>query len=426
MLVMPSTSRVLAGCQIFDSRTAPDGWVCAPLGDRIELAYGSGLREDDREPGDVDVYGSNGVVGSHTNALVKGPGILVGRKGTVGAVHYASRPFWPIDTVYYVVPRRRDNLRFLHHLLDYLPLKFLNAATGVPGLSRRDAYSLLGVFPSPEEQADIARVLDAVDTALERNRQVTERTQNLLAGIAADLLVRGVGGNGRLRRPQESPGALAFIALGRLPHDWRLSTVGNEFDVQSGFTLNSERWPRFQKRRYLRVANVQRDLLDLSDVQELEAKDDEFAVRILAPDDLVVVEGHADSMEIGRCARVTEDAAGMTFQNHLFRLRTTGEMTAGFACMWLNSSYAKRFWNARCATSSGLHTINQRTLKQLALPVPSPSEQRDITSIVGQCKRFRDALVQKQAKLQALKHSLMHDLLTGKVRVGDTTEATAS
>ena len=384
------------------------------------------MREDDREPGDVDVYGSNGVVGSHTNALVKGPGILVGRKGTVGAVHYASRPFWPIDTVYYVVPRRRDNLRFLHHLVDYLPLKFLNAATGVPGLSRRDAYSLLGVFPSPEEQADIARVLDAVDTALERNRQVTERTQNLLAGIAADLLVRGVGGNGRLRRPQESPGALAFIALGRLPHDWRLSTVGNEFDVQSGFTLNSERWPRFQKRRYLRVANVQRDLLDLSDVQELEAKDDEFAVRILAPDDLVVVEGHADSMEIGRCARVTEDAAGMTFQNHLFRLRTTGEMTAGFACIWLNSSYAKRFWNARCATSSGLHTINQRTLKQLALPVPSPPEQRDITSIVEQCKRFRDALVQKQAKLQALKHSLMHDLLTGKVRVGDTTEATAS
>ena len=98
-------------------------------------------------------------------------------------------------------------------------------------------------------------------------------------------------------------------------------------------------------------------------------------------------------------------------------------MTAGFACMWLNSIYAKRFWNARCATSSGLHTINQRTLKQLTLPVPSPPEQRDIASIVEQCKRFRDALAQKRAKLQALKHSLMHDLLTGKVRVGDVAEA---
>ena len=115
----------------------------------------------------------------------------------------------------------------------------------------------------------------------------------------------------------------------------------------------------------------------------------------------------------------------MTFQNHLFRLRTTDELTAGFACMWLNSSYAKRFWNARCATSSGLHTINQRSLKQLALPVPSPPEQRDIASIVEQCKRFRDALFQRQAELQALKLSLMHDLLTGKVRVGDVAEALA-
>ena len=427
MWVMPSTSRALVGCQIFDDRTAPDGWACVPLGERIELAYGSGLREEDREPGHIDVYGSNGVVGRHTRALVAGPGILVGRKGTIGAVHYATGPFWPIDTVYHVLPRCGDNLQFVRHLLDYLPLERLNAATGVPGLSRRDAYSLLAVFPPPDEQAAIARILDAVDTALERTRDAAKRAHNLLASIVVDILDRGVGGNGRFRCPREAPSAFAVTALGRLPRDWRLSTVGDEFDVQSGFTLNSRRRPRLQKRRYLRVANVQRDLLDLSDVQELEAKDDEFALRILAPDDLVVVEGHADSMEIGRCARVTEDAAGMTFQNHLFRLRpgTAGEITAGFACMWLNSNYAKRFWNARCATSSGLHTINQRTLKQLALPVPSPSEQRDITAIVEQCQRLRDAINQKLTKLQALKESLMHDLFTGKVRVGDATEAPA-
>ncbi len=422
---MPSTSRVLSACQVFDVRTAPAGWACVPLGERIDLAYGSGLPEEDRNPGDINVYGSNGVVGSHTCALVNGPGILVGRKGTVGAVHYASGPFWPIDTVYYVVPRREDNLRFLHHLLSYLPLKFLNAATGVPGLSRRDAYSLLGVFPPVEEQVGIARILDAADTALERAHEAAARARNLVVSVAADLLGRGLGGSGRLRCPRESPGAFAATALGPVPRDWRLSTVGEEFDVQSGFALNSGRRPRLRRRRYLRVANVQRDSLDLSDVQELEAKDDEFALRTLALDDLVVVEGHADSMEIGRCARVTADAAGMTFQNHLFRLRTTGEVMAGFASMWLNSRYAERFWNARCATSSGLHTINQRTLKQLALPVPSASEQGDIDCVVGQCKRFRDALLQKQAKLEALKYSLMHDLLTGRVRVDVTAEALA-
>lgn len=298
--------------------------------------------------------------------------------------------------------------------------------TQMRNLNFRDYLTMPLPYPPSKEQAAIARILDAVDTALMRTCDAAERAQNLLASVVADLLGRGVAGNGRLRCPLENPGAFAVTALGGLPRDWRLSTVGDEFDVQSGFTLNSERRPRLQKRQYLRVANVQRDFLDLSDVQELEAKDDEFSLRILAPDDLVVVEGHADSMQIGRCARVTEDAAGMTFQNHLFRLRTTGGMTAGFACIWLNSNYAKRYWNARCATSSGLHTINQRMLKQLALPVPSPPEQRAITSIVEQCKRVRDAHFQKQAKLQNLKHSLTHDLLTGKTRVSDLTEAPAS
>jgi type I restriction enzyme S subunit len=61
--------------------------------------------------------------------------VLVGRKGTVGAVHYATNAFWPIDTTYYVRAKGEDDLRYLFYLLDYLPLKILNAATGVPGLS---------------------------------------------------------------------------------------------------------------------------------------------------------------------------------------------------------------------------------------------------------------------------------------------------
>ena len=328
-------------------------------------------------------------------------------------------------------PRSGTDPRFLYHLVCSHSVRG-RAVARMEGSTGRQRVPdqvfvdrLLVPMPPAAEQAAITRVLDAVDTMLKRTREAGRRAQELFASVVADLLGRGVGRNGRLRCARKEPGAFAPTPLGRLPRNWRLSTVGDEFDVQSGFALNSGRRPRSQKRRYLRVANVQRDFLDLSDVQELEAKEKEFACRTLAPDDLVVVEGHADSMEIGRCARVTEDAAGMTFQNHLFRLRTTGEMTAGFACMWLNASYAKRFWNARCATSSGLHTINQRTLKQLAVPVPSAAEQRDLVSIAEQCRRLRDTLLQKHAEAQALKYSLMQDLLTGKVRVRDVEEALA-
>lgn len=147
---------------------------------------------------------------------------------------------------------------------------------------------------------------------------------------------------------------------------------------------------------------------------------------MLQTEDLLVVEGHADRMQIGRCARVTPDALGMTFQNHLFRLRSKGGVLPEFACLWLNSAYAQRFWNARCATSSGLNTINQRTLKKLAIPVPEPAEQRAIALLTARQRGHLETLLAKQAALETLKRSLMHDLLTGRVRVGDAAKAAAS
>jgi len=178
--------RNLSGCQVFNFSDLPSEWDCVPLGDRIELAYGTALKDEDRIPGDVDVYGSNGRVGSHNSALVNEAGVLIGRKGTIGAVHFAPRKFWAIDTVYYLVRKANDNVRFLYYLLDYLPLAHLNAATGVPGLSRRDAYALRGAFPPPDEQAAIARVLDAVNDTLECTRATIDRARQLHFAALSD------------------------------------------------------------------------------------------------------------------------------------------------------------------------------------------------------------------------------------------------
>ena len=158
-----SQDRNLSGCQVFRASDLPSDWSCVQLGDRIELAYGKALTGSNRKPGNIAVYGSNGQVGVHNSALVGNAGILVGRKGSIGAVHYAPSPFWAIDTVYYVIQKAEDDLRFVYWLLDYLKLARLNAATGVPGLSRRDVYAIRGAFPRLDEQEAIARILDTVE-----------------------------------------------------------------------------------------------------------------------------------------------------------------------------------------------------------------------------------------------------------------------
>lgn len=52
--------------------------------------------------GRFPVYGSNGIVGFHSQALVKGPGVVVGRKGSSGTVTFSESDFTPIDTAFYV------------------------------------------------------------------------------------------------------------------------------------------------------------------------------------------------------------------------------------------------------------------------------------------------------------------------------------
>ena len=283
---MAPAGRVLSGCQIFDHDAVPEGWKCVPLGDRVELAYGSGLREEDREPGDVDVYGSNGIIGSHREALVDGPGILVGRKGTVGAVHYTDRSFWPIDTVYYVRSHGGDDMRFLRRLLEFLPIKNLNAATGVPGLSRRDAYALRGVFPPIDEQAAIARILDAADTAVERTRDAAEWAHRFHHSLLHELLENGI-------TPREP-------SKGCYPKRWKLVRVDEVATVGSGVTLGKDVSGRQTvDLPYLRVANVQDGHIDVATVKTVEVPVDEVHKFRLEDGDILMTEG-GDIDKLGR------------------------------------------------------------------------------------------------------------------------------
>jgi type I restriction enzyme S subunit len=116
----------------------PEGWNNGVLGDMVQLEYGKALKADTRMPGPFPVFGSGGKVGQHNQALIKGPGIILGRKGNVGAVIWSKNDFWPIDTVYYVVSRYP--LTYLYYLLHRLP--FQNTDAAVPGLNRGGALKI--------------------------------------------------------------------------------------------------------------------------------------------------------------------------------------------------------------------------------------------------------------------------------------------
>ena len=158
----------------------PEGWEVVTLGDVLELKYGKALKKSDRRDGDVPVFGSSGIVGRHDASLVKGPGIIVGRKGNVGSVFWSEEDFYPIDTTYFVISK--IPLRYLFY--DLQKKNFLNNDAAVPGLNRNQAQSLKMLVPSKKIMIRFCQFADDFEQQAE-----LYRTQNTLLRRTRDLLL---------------------------------------------------------------------------------------------------------------------------------------------------------------------------------------------------------------------------------------------
>ena len=157
----------------------PKGWEVKALGEVAELNYGKALKKEDRRDGDYPVFGSSGIVGTHDAALVKGPGIIVGRKGNVGSVFWCDEDFFVIDTAYFVTSSLP--LRFLFYVLP--TLNFINSDAAVPGLSRNQAYTLQLLVPPDdllEKFCELAGTFERQASTLQRQIQNLRRTRDLL------------------------------------------------------------------------------------------------------------------------------------------------------------------------------------------------------------------------------------------------------
>lgn len=140
----------------------PEGWAASRLDSVLELAYGKALKKTDRIEGQVPVYGSGGVGGFHNQRLVEGPGVIVGRKGTVGSLFWEDRDFFPIDTVFYVKPFEGIPLGYCFELLKTFGLEHMNTDAAVPGLNRNNAYRLLFPKPSGDVMDAFARTINVI------------------------------------------------------------------------------------------------------------------------------------------------------------------------------------------------------------------------------------------------------------------------
>ena len=167
------------------------GWLVAPVGLLLEFQYGKGKKASERlDEGPVPVFGSNGIVGYCETPLTEEPSIVVGRKGSAGALNLCDGPSWTTDVAYFVEAPDYLDLRYLLLGLQSLALESLGKGVK-PGLSRSDVYEIpMSVPPLAEQRRIVAKVdeLMALCDRLEAAREEREATRDRLAAASLALL----------------------------------------------------------------------------------------------------------------------------------------------------------------------------------------------------------------------------------------------
>ncbi|MGP2483400.1 restriction endonuclease subunit S [Pantoea eucalypti] len=134
----------------------PEGWEWVRFGNIYEMEYGNNLPQEKRtNTGEYNVYGSNGVVGTHNVACVNSPCIVIGRKGSAGALNLSLNiGCWVTDVAYSSIPPKAMNLDFV--FMQFHTLGLASLGKGIkPGLNRNDAYGLSIAIPPQNEQENI-------------------------------------------------------------------------------------------------------------------------------------------------------------------------------------------------------------------------------------------------------------------------------
>jgi type I restriction enzyme S subunit len=148
-----------------------EAWAEHELGDVLTFQRGFDITKKQQEPGSYPVISSSGPMSSHGEYKVKGPGVVIGRKGTLGTVFYSEHHFWPHDTTLWVNNFHGNDERFAYYFLKTLHLEQYDCGASNPTINRNHIHKLRVRIPSISTQRVIATILTAYDDLIENNTQ---------------------------------------------------------------------------------------------------------------------------------------------------------------------------------------------------------------------------------------------------------------
>jgi type I restriction enzyme S subunit len=404
-----------------DDARAPEGWSVEPLSKCVEVLDSKRKPVNSKERaarvGSIPYYGATGQVGWIDNYLFDEELVLVGEDGapffdkSKPIAYVISGKAW-VNNHAHVLRARKDvtSNRYVKHYLDSFDFTAYVQGSTRDKLTQGAMNSIPVLLAPLDQQAAISFLIDATEVkrnsaarhlalarlAIERFRQVVlaaacsgrltsdlrEDNRRLTADEAVDFA--------RSRRQEQlgrryrEPDLNNHVGTLELPIEWQLAPLGLLLeDVKYGTSKRSEY--EAVGIPVLRIPNVSRGRLDLSDLKygDLDAREAESLA--LRTGDLLMVRSNGSVHLVGKAALVTEDAVGLAYAGYLMRLRTDQEvLVPQYLGLVLAAPQLRLQVELPARSTSGVHNINTDEVRGLGIPLPSVDEQREIVRRVNE------------------------------------------
>lgn len=337
-----------------------DLWSAKRMDSFLVFQRGFDLTKNQSSPGPHPVYSSSGISYYHTEAKVKAPGIVTGRKGSIGPVFFVEEDFWPHDTALWVKDFKGNVPIYVYHFLIQFGLERYDESSSVPTLNRNNVHRLKVAFPTVPEQRKIADFLTAVDGRIGQLIQKKALLEDYKKGVMQQLFTQAI-------RFKDDHG-------NDFP-DWEEKKLGDLFEITSSKRVFQSEWreegiPFYRAREIIKLGSngwVDNELFITEDMFE------DYAAKYGAPqqEDLLVT----GVGTIGKVYRVSKGGKFYFKDGNIVWLKASGNVDSVF----VEQLFRSRIVQKQIAEGAAITTVATFTIvaaKGIKIPFPSsPTRQ---------------------------------------------------
>ena len=270
------------------------------------------------------------------------------------------------------------------------------------------------------EQEKIVSYLDRkcaqIDAIISKQQQIIEKLKEYKLSVITEAVTKGLDPN----VPMKDSGV---EWIGMVPERWKVGQLKYFATIRAGLTLGKkyEIDAKLVEMPYLRVANVQGEYVDLSDVSSVSVLPEEVEKYSLHKNELLMTEG-GDKDKLGRGCVWNGEIDPCLHQNHVFAVATDAKkLSIHFLSYLTTSGVARSYFEYTAKKTTNLASTNSTIILQFKLPIPSIQEQGDIICYLDKCCKQINTLIHEKenilSKINEYKKALIYEVVTGKKEV---------